>query len=147
MSVDTRSVNADTPGGVSLQAYRKGVPDQKARTLSCAGFGILETKTPTAGAVGLCWRYLSSRAVTRQVLSALMSLTSVFGMGTGGPSSQSTRTFFSSRSHQIKAQLRGFDLEATNHDIVEVSRLRDTKPDIMYEELVTHTGFEPMLTA
>ena len=43
---------------------------------------------------GLCWRYLSSRAVTSQVLSALMSLTSVFGMGTGGPSSQSTPTCF-----------------------------------------------------
>ena len=35
----------------------------------------------------LCSRYLSSRAVARQVLSAQMSLTSVFGMGTGGPSS------------------------------------------------------------
>ena len=40
----------------------------------------------------LCSRYLSSRAVARQVLSAQMSLTSVFGMGTGGPSSQSTPT-------------------------------------------------------
>ena len=40
----------------------------------------------------LCWRYLSSRAVARQVLSAQMSLTSVFGMGTGGPSLQSTPT-------------------------------------------------------
>ena len=56
--------------------------------------------------LGLCWHYLFSRAVARQVSSAQMSLTSVFGMGTGGPSSQSTRTF-----------------------------------------LVTHTGFEPMLTA
>ena len=34
----------------------------------------------------LCWHYLSSRAVARQVLSAQASLTSVFGMGTGGPS-------------------------------------------------------------
>ena len=42
---------------------------------------------------GLCSHYLSSRAVTRQVLSAQMSLTSVFGMGTGGPSSQSIRTY------------------------------------------------------
>ena len=33
---------------------------------------------------GLCSRYLSSRAVTRQVLSAYMSLTSVFGMGSDG---------------------------------------------------------------
>ena len=40
----------------------------------------------------LCWHYLSSRAVTRKVLSAQMSLTSVFGMGTGGPSSQSIPT-------------------------------------------------------
>ena len=41
-----------------------------------------------------CWHYLSSRAVTRQVLSAYMSLTSVFGMGTGGPSCQSTPTIY-----------------------------------------------------
>ena len=40
----------------------------------------------------LCWHYLSSRQVTLQVLSAQMSLTSVFGMGTGGPSSQSLPT-------------------------------------------------------
>ena len=40
----------------------------------------------------LCWRYLFSRPVTRQVSSAQVSLTSVFGMGTGGPSPQSTPT-------------------------------------------------------
>ena len=40
----------------------------------------------------LCWHYLSSRQVTLQVLSAQMSLTAVFGMGTGGPSSQSIPT-------------------------------------------------------
>ena len=33
-----------------------------------------------------CWRYLSFRDVSSQVLSAEASLTSVFGMGTGGPS-------------------------------------------------------------
>ena len=37
--------------------------------------------------VALCWRYLSSQAVASQVLSTEMSLTTVFGMGTGGPSS------------------------------------------------------------
>ena len=37
--------------------------------------------------------YLFSRAASRQVSSAQMSVTSVFGMGTGGPSSQSTPTF------------------------------------------------------
>ena len=36
--------------------------------------------------------FLSSRAVTSQVLSAPASLTSVFGMGTGGPSPSSTPT-------------------------------------------------------
>ena len=40
-----------------------------------------------------CWHYLFSRPVTRQVSSAHVSLTSVFGMGTGGPSPQSTPTF------------------------------------------------------
>ena len=35
---------------------------------------------------------LSSRTVTRQVLSALCSLTSVFGMGTGGPCTLKRRT-------------------------------------------------------
>ena len=40
----------------------------------------------------LCWRYLFSHAVTRILSSTNLSLTSVFGMGTGGPSGQSTPT-------------------------------------------------------
>ena len=36
---------------------------------------------------------LSSRAVSSQVFSARVSLTSVFGMGTGGPSPSLTPTF------------------------------------------------------
>ena len=39
-----------------------------------------------------CSRYLFSRPVTRQLSSAYVCLTSVFGMGTGGPTRQSTRT-------------------------------------------------------
>ena len=35
---------------------------------------------------------LSSQSVARQVFSALVSLTSVFGMGTGGPSPLKTPT-------------------------------------------------------
>ena len=35
---------------------------------------------------------LSSRLVAKQVFSALQSLTSVFGMGTGGPSALETLT-------------------------------------------------------
>ena len=37
--------------------------------------------------------FLFFRAVTSQVSSALLSLTSVFGMGTGGPSASSIPTF------------------------------------------------------
>ena len=48
-----------------------------------------------------CWRYLSSRAVTRKVLSAQMSLTSVFGMETGVPSPQSTLTLW---GHTLKTE-------------------------------------------
>ena len=36
--------------------------------------------------------YLSSQAAARQVFSAQVSLTSVFGMGTGGPSPLKTPT-------------------------------------------------------
>ena len=39
--------------------------------------------------------YLSSRTVAHQVLSALCSLTSVFGMGTGGPCTLMKRTLSS----------------------------------------------------
>ena len=60
----------------------------------------------------LCVRiYLSSRTVTRQVLSALRSLTSVFGMGTGGPCALITRTSIGApsgirtRDPLIKSQL------------------------------------------
>ena len=38
--------------------------------------------------------FLFSRAAARQVSSAQVSLTSVFGMGTGGPSPQSAPTIF-----------------------------------------------------
>ena len=43
----------------------------------------------------LCWHHLFYRSVARQVSSARVSLTSVFGMGTGGPSPQSAPTYFS----------------------------------------------------
>ena len=41
---------------------------------------------------------LSSRTVSRKVFSPLQSLTSVFGMGTGGPSAFVTLTYFFSKS-------------------------------------------------
>ena len=58
----------------------------------------------------LCWHYLFSRPVTRQVSSTNTSLTSVFGMGTGGPSCQSTPTHLStclSRSAASRSLLCG----------------------------------------
>ena len=57
----------------------------------------IQRKTDPLLWVGSCWRYLSSRAVTRKVLSAKVCLTSVFGMGTGGPTPQSTPTFWALR--------------------------------------------------
>ena len=49
-------------------------------------------KTAAQAAVFRVGIDLSSRSVSRQVLSALVSLTSVFGMGTGGPSPLKTPT-------------------------------------------------------
>ena len=78
----------------------------------------------------LCWHYLSFRAVTRQVLSALVSLTSVFGMGTGGPSQQSIPTHMdgSSPSFIVKS------LPASNrfilaHPVLPVNRFLRTAGD------------------
>ena len=56
----------------------------------------------------MCRRYLFSRSVSRQVSSAQMSLTSVFGMGTGGPSSQSTPTHFSLKRKVSKRNFNTF---------------------------------------
>ena len=49
--------------------------------------------------------------------------------------------------YRIKAQRSGFDLEATSHDTGGISRSRDMEHCIVREELVTRTGFEPMLKA
>ena len=59
----------------------------------------------------LCRHYLSSQAVTSQVFSARVSLTAVFGMGTGGPSPQSAPTLFQpllrSKPIELKMVTRG----------------------------------------
>ena len=54
--------------------------------------------------------YLSSRSVTRQVFSARVSLTSVFGMGTGGPSPLKTPTAFGTYQilHYSVSLVKGF---------------------------------------
>ena len=56
----------------------------------CVYFGCLcqaRTDDPALRGNSYVGTDLSSQAVTHQVFSARMSLTSVFGMGTGGPSS------------------------------------------------------------
>ena len=83
----------------------------------------------------LCWHYLSSRQVTLQVLSAQMSLTAVFGMGTGGPSSQSIPTMSD---------------EVLPHPLLCQSPRSALTTSFLLascEKLVTRTGFEPMLKA
>ena len=64
---------------------------------------------------------LFSRAVTSQVFSAPLSLTSVFGMGTGGPSASSTPTILLFLYYSLLQEL--------------------------YTFLVTRAGIEPALPA
>ena len=61
---------------------------------------------------------LSSRDAAVQVFSALLSLTTVFGMGTGGPSTSSTPTHICLHAFYVSLSL-----------------------------LVTRSGFEPLLPA
>ena len=68
----------------------------------------------------LCRHYLSSRAVTSQVLWAQMSLTAVFGMGTGGPSSQSAPT------SSIQAPYRSLPPAAKAHSLRCISSSSQT---------------------
>ena len=65
-------------------------------TLCCHSHNVLGKrsirKTVAWTVILMCRHYLSSRAVASQVFSAQVSLTAVFGMGTGGPSLQSAPT-------------------------------------------------------
>ncbi len=77
--------------------------------------------------------YLSFRAVTSQVLSARVSLTSVFGMGTGGPSPLATPTIefaFSAPSKPnnedamlSKADLHFLSFERSSPRVISTSQL------------------------
>ena len=95
------------PAGVSSRAAEQSIPpvmqcahlpfrrqQASSHPLACHGMVPQASRTHFSGITkprdfrrGVsCWRYLSSQAVSSQVLSAEASLTSVFGMGTGGPS-------------------------------------------------------------
>ena len=62
----------------------------------------------------LCWRYLSSQAVASQVLWTEMSLTTVFGMGTGGTSLLSTPAALKNRIEILTDEVFR-ELKKTNH--------------------------------
>ena len=49
--------------------------------------------------------------------------------------------------HRLNTLLPGFQSKVTNHGFTGILRLRNMETEIMYEELVTRTGFEPMLKA
>ena len=70
---------------------RTNDPAVNSRMLYRLSYGGI-FQAPALLSQDLCWRYLSSRAVASQVLWAETSLTTVFGMGTGGPSPLKTLT-------------------------------------------------------
>ena len=63
-------------------------------------YGGITAKHPI-GCLAYVGVFLFFQIVTNQVSSALLSLTSVFGMGTGGPSASSTPTLYGSLSPYI----------------------------------------------
>ena len=107
----------------------------------------------------LCWRYLFSQPVTRQLSSAQTSLTSVFGMGTGGPSPQSTPTSWAmypeNRTSMIifalfeKESLAVFQLVKSSPRLISIGQLNvlphlHLRPinDIVYVEPYSISGWE-----
>ena len=83
-------------GGTGRARTRPAIKcKQKAKAAEPSPFSYIDARQKAARNRGLlfsCRHSLFSRPVTRQVFSAIVSLTSVFGMGTGGPSRQSTPT-------------------------------------------------------
>ena len=70
------------PSIVGVHVLNFCVRDGNRWTHMTINTNFMKSSNLSVGA--LCSRYLSSRAVARQVLSAYMSLTSVFGMGSDG---------------------------------------------------------------
>ena len=93
--------------------------------------------TPTISVFCFCVSIdLSSRAVASQVFSAQMSLTAVFGMGTGGPSSLMTLTSM--------VHLQGFEpRDASRSHLIKMAVALATALSIFMGVLVHLQGFEP----
>ena len=95
--------------------------------LFCRIPAIFQKESARFSPGALCWHYLSSRQVTLQVLWARVSLTSVFGMGTGGPSPQSTPTSSLSGSPENIFIIPRFpNLSSAIFCLCACSRRRDT---------------------
>ena len=86
---------------------------------------------------------LFSRAASSQVSSAQMSLTSVFGMGTGGPSSLKIPTY--KVCYQTLVHLQGFNPAMQSHTHMIKSQLLLATPCIICMHLVHLHGFNPAM--
>ena len=101
----------------------------------------INRKSPDRMVEALCSRYLFSQPAARQLSSAYKCLTSVFGMGTGGPTWQSTRT-------HLDGCYPSFICQMLSHlTTLWVYQIFADLSTLFFRNLVTHTGFEPMLTA
>ena len=102
---------------------------------------IRKDKSPDFSVEALCSRYLFSQPAARQLSSAYKCLTSVFGMGTGGPTWQSIRTL-------LDGCYPSFICQMLSHlTTLWVYQIFADLSTLFFRNLVTHTGFEPMLTA
>ena len=91
---------AEKSPDLSVEAHVFALPAFAARAIyrpavrGCPVDIHRQKKAPTFRSRLLYLRYLFSQPVTRQLSSAYVCLTSVFGMGTGGPTRQSTQTHY-----------------------------------------------------
>ena len=82
------------PSGWNVKKELTHLINASAPLIFITASNTQEKQPPYWTAASYVGIFLSSRNVTIQVFSALLSLTSVFGMGTGGPSTSSTPTYF-----------------------------------------------------
>ena len=140
----TRPPRHDTPpGGPGGATTRRGARRPRRTHLQKT-----QQKADSFRCPPLCRRYLFSRSVSRQVSSAQMSLTSVFGMGTGGPSSQSTPTHFSLKRKVSKRNFNTFfslPFSSTISHYIQFGR--PCQAPKAGEKVVTRAGIEPTFAA
>ena len=72
-------------------------------------------KTSTFSGGGLCWHYLFSRSVTRQLSSAHVCLTSVFGLGSDGSAASGGRSDLSEWQRSARSKLASTSAASAGH--------------------------------